>query len=251
MKRNVIIIGSPLNDTNSVFYSGVEKDIENYYAFFTSPTGGAFTGYELSTMINPSKQDLIDCLNSESEFNEFTTVVFTGHGFEMNGNTTLNINAYESISLKEIIQNIQSGRKSIITDTCRVYPRTERYSHLMGDPQPISFRSNLTFYDARSIFDNGLKKTSPGLQILYSCKSGEPSGISQDGSYFSNALLGGIKNWSSKVERYSVLLGEGAYKCSKFHLERNPIANQTPKRGYSNERANYPFAVRLGSELLR
>lgn len=246
MDRKVFIIGSPLAKSNTIFYSGVKRDVENFYSFFTSPTGGGYRDNEIIYLENPSKYDIILYLNSAPS--DFVTTVFSGHGFTQNKTTYLDINSQESISLRNIVTNIRADRKLILTDICRSYKRSD-FSHFLGDPSSMHFESNLSNRDARTLFENSLLDTNPGLQIIYSCSEGESSTITENGSYFSNALLTGIQNWSSCIKNGSILLGEGAFKCSSYHLKRNPKAKQIPQRGSTSLNANYPFAVRFGLEL--
>lgn len=249
MNRKVFLIGAPLSYESPEFVTGVNTDIENYYNFFKSPTGGGFNEDEIICLENPSFSMIrgVLALNRCS----FATLVFSGHGgIGINSqNTFLSINSYETVALIDIIKLIRSERKFIITDTCRNYIKEKEHFGFGGPEAKImDFPSNLSIERARRLFDIALENTEPGVQILYSCSDRESSHLTPDGSYFTNAMLSAIREWSLKIEDKSILLGVGAHNFSKSNIKHFP-KKQTPTTYKTSVKSNFPFAIRRGSEL--
>ncbi len=252
MTKKVFLIGSPLSNSPRAFVSGVNIDIQNYYNFFRSSTGGAYYDSEIIYLENPTWSQMKQTFAKNPS--EHATFVFSGHGFTgTNSNRTfLNINSKEKISITDISNNIYSSKQLIITDSCRTYVNEEEIGWLnfTGPEVPtLDFPSYLDFHKARVIFNNALARTLNGVQIIYSCSAGEESQITSTGSHFSKSLLTSIKAWSLKIEEKSVLLGKGAQYLSNSIIKKYN-RKQNPKIYLTQDQANYPFALRLGTELL-
>lgn len=250
MNRKVVIIGSPLISQPKAFEDGVYTDAQNYYNFFISPTGGAYIDGEITYLENPTLYNLKETLAKLPA--EHITIVFSGHGGtgKISKKTLLDINSNEKVSIKEITSFVFSPRLLIVADSCRSYIQDDwsGFGDLESIDRSIQFPSYLSLQKARRIFDNALRKTPAGVQILYSCAIGEKSIITSSGSHFSQSLLLSIKKWSLKIEDKSVLLVNGAHRLSTNFIKRlNKTQNPQTFR-FNN--VNYPFALRLGSELI-
>src|SRR4051812_49421070 len=171
MIRKVHIIGSPLNHNADAFESGIDVDVNNYFNYFQSPTGGAYDVSEIKYLHNPSWLELQSHLILHPA--DYTTLVFSGHGFhsvKYNG-TVLDLNSNEKVLLKGIRKLINSPKKLIIVDACRTFVN-DQYSNLtgVGDPAAyMQFPSRLSKREARFIFNKAVANSKNGTQILYSC----------------------------------------------------------------------------------
>lgn len=253
MVRRAFIVGAPLSYEAPVFYSGVKSDLQSYYNLFTSPTGGAHVRTEIVYLENPSWSKLKRALSENPA--HFSTFVFSGHGATglTSQDTYIDINAYEKVALADVIKNIRAAKKLVITDSCRNYIDDRMYG-LLGDVHsppliPVTFPSHLEFMTARKVFDNAVRQASNGVQVLYSCSAGEKSLINSNGSHYSKSLLLSTKQWSVKIAPRSVLLGTGAHNLSSTYITKYG-KRQNPKTQRSHETVNFPFALRLGTELL-
>jgi hypothetical protein len=252
MTRRVIIIGSPLSmKTQDVrFYHGVTEDADTYVRFFKSATGGAFDASEIFVLVNPTWEALRKTLRSQETY--YTILVYTGHGFisERTSKTTLNINSRERIEVSRIISHIQSDRKLLLIDTCRVKTNQMESFSGLGDPEwRLHFPSSLSKIKARRIFDGKLAQTSEGTQIIYSCSPGEYSGIDFHGSTFTHALLRPVSNWSKIIDRGNTLSIRDSFRFSRIILRNH---SQRPTQLVSKiSKPNFPFAVRYTMDMLQ
>lgn len=250
MKRRAIIIGAPLYRGNDPFSAGVKNDMIDYYNFFTSATGGAYYEEEIVFLENPSLNEL---KTLKRTFKDFSVIAFSGHGSHniFNNESILTINKSETISISELVKSVYSPRQLIIVDSCRNFVSLGGQHNFIGDIETgIHFPSNINFQTARNIYDNYLRQTSFGAQVIYSCAPGEFSRATYEGSYFSKSLLQSVKNWSSVIENKSILTTSGAFRFASNRLSR--ITNkQHPGLVTTNKVSkNFPFAIRLGTELL-
>jgi hypothetical protein len=252
MIRKVFLIGSPLSYEQQIFVEGVKTDIQNYCNYYMSPTGGAYTEQEIIYLENPSMSLIRGTLAVNPA--HFATFIFSGHGAVGvdSKNTYLDINSYERVALIDIIKLIRAERQQIITDSCRNF--IEESGHLgFGGPSlsnVMDFPSNLSPQRARRLWEAAMERTKPGIQALYSCSNGESSILTSQGSYYANSLLSSVRDWSLKIEPMSILLGVGAHKLSRSEI-KNITSKQTPKTYRTDLKANFPFAIRYGSELIR
>ena len=111
----------------------------------------------------------------------------------------------------------------------------------------MRFPSNVTFRQARSIFNSAMRKAEDGVQVLYSCSVNEESIITPEGSHYTKSLLTSIRTWSKQIERNNVLSGIGAHRYSTINI-KNYNRQQNPRTTRNKPNVNYPFAIRLGAE---
>ena len=252
MTRHFFIIGAPLSYEQPTFYNGVKSDIINFYNYSRSFTGGAFRPDEVSVFENPTLRDLEIAFRRVVA--DYIVVVFTGHGYIQRETVqvTFNINSYQVMTLERMIRQLRAPKKLIIADACRNYVESNKYYNFIGDAGAsyMNFPSYLLERRARTLYDQGISMTDSGIQVLFSASPGQSSTLSEDGSYYSKSLLQSIKNWSLEIEQGSILLGKGAHTFASRYLHQYYSTQQQPQYKWSQGTANYPFAVRLGSEML-
>ncbi|MDP1802198.1 MAG: caspase family protein [Bacteroidota bacterium] len=250
MNRKVLIIGSRLSEGKRTFYNGVTNDVNRYIPLFTSATGGAYYNEEAFYCFNPTVAILKDFFAKNPT--DFTTIVFSGHGYidRTNNRDMLWLNEKQIISLIQLIKMCQSPKKLIILDKCSKI--TPSYFNLtgFGDVLTENFDGHIDFDKARRIFNNAILKSKPGVQVISSCSPNQLSYLDASGSHFSKSLVTSISKWADKIEPYSVLLGTGALNLSKKEMRvyRN---NQLPIQLRSDEEVNFPIGIRLGTELIQ
>lgn len=245
MKRNIFIIGAPLYNTQTSFYSGINKDVVNFYNYFISPMGGGFYSHEIIYLENPIWADIIT--NIVLNPADYSIVVFSGHGYMGIPSllTKLKINDSQNPSVLDIARLNHAPKQLFIVDACRNYilEKSDHYNFL-GDAYDglIDFSSDVDVLSARAAVEMGVNRAKAGLQIIYSCAPNETSTISNKGSFFSKSLLVSVKDWAEHPDISNVLLGVGAYKIAKNQL-RVITSKQTPQIE-SDHGANFPFAIK-------
>lgn len=253
MNKKVFILSAPLSDRGSDFYNGINIDDESYKYFFKSATAGAFFQRDIIPMENYSWEKMCETFNNNPC--DYAVIVYTGHGFT-DKNSKLahfNINEREVKSIKEISGKVRAKKQLLIIDSCRTIIEKERFYNAMGDPFLYDFPSNLTIAEARILHNDFILAAQEGIQVIYSCDKGEQSSMDYEGSYFTRSLLNSVGSWATEMKRGSILLGVGAYRISNTYLKmtygKRVHGLQNPKIFFTNPGANFPFAVRKGSEL--
>jgi hypothetical protein len=252
MTRHFFVIGAPLSYEQPTFFNGVKSDIINFYNYARSFTGGAYRTNEVTVFENPTLRDLEIAFRRTVA--DYIVVVFSGHGYiqKETVQATFNINSYQVLTLERLILQLRAPKKLIIADSCRNYVESSKHYNFIGDAgvSYMKFPSYLLERRARTLYDQGIGMTQSGIQILFSASPGQSSTLAEDGSYYSKSLLQSVKNWSLEINQGSILLGKGAHIYASSYMQQYYSTKQQPQYKWSQGIANYPFAVRLGSEML-
>ena len=78
MNRKVLIISNPGKGEN--YCEGVNKDVENYKAFFTSALGGGWYMNEIKHLHCPNQYSVTAELDLMKDV-DYSIVIFCGHGY--------------------------------------------------------------------------------------------------------------------------------------------------------------------------
>jgi len=244
MKRKAFLIASPQIEGTEDFLPGVTPDITNMRNHLYSLKGGAWDTHEISTFMNPKKNELI--MNIHGSY-DFVIVQYSGHGYEYtNKGTFLNINPHEKISLNDIHQYIDCPRIYYFIDCCRgvVHERiTEmKKTFSLDSSSALDLRDHY-----RKRFDSIVTSCETGYSIIYSCSMNESAG--EDGQ-----KRGGIFSYSYFRSANSITnVPEDQYYSIKniFEIAKDYIGNNYPMAARSQhptmqpERRNnyYPFVI--------
>ncbi len=245
-KKVLIVIGS-LSLTHKKHLPGSKVDGINWQNYFLSATGGGFYKYEIKILENPSFIELFSEINSNVA--EYSIVIFSGHGFfsVQLRQTVLQINDQETFPSSYLLNG--SSRQLIVIDSCQNLDRKQS-SNFIGDAAPyLDFPNDLMPYQARTLLDENLRQGPPGTAMIFSSSVGHSSWSTPNGSNFSNAILTSARNWASHFEPNCILTISGAHDFSIKHLKKNAKQIQRPEILRSNNRVNFPFAVRYSIEI--
>ena len=246
--RKIFIVGSPVNENGS-FQSGIKADVINYNRYFQSAIGGAFdSDNEITILKNPGWKYLKAKLITSKA--DFTIFIFSGHGFFATNTEKMvfNINADDAVAVQTILDNIQSPKKLIISDSCQSYMEGYHYFEGIDNVEKyMSFRSSIAKPRARQLFNDAIKNSPNGTQILMSCSRGQESVLTQTGSFFSYALLTSSQHWSNINTSDSVLTALEVGKMTTTFLKRNYTSGQTTQRPsylVTELKPNFPIGVK-------
>jgi Caspase domain len=240
MKRLAILIGAPGRQYSDTYLEGVDFDIKNYIKFLMSPSGGAWEKSEIIAVKNPDKEKLIQLVKTIKA--DYVMTVFSGHGaYSLNGETIIAINRNQYLTIRNLIS--KSAKQLFIIDACRSFVDSG-ISGFLGE-ELRSFPSKLTKLQARTIFDNHLRKCENGAVICYSCSVGETSIDSNDGGFFTTSLLDKTKQWIDKPSPFNILPINTAFTLAKNYLVTNLTKEQTPQLKVIKQRKFwFPFGIR-------
>ena len=179
MRKKILMIG------NTDGLPGVLVDIDDCYAFFTSPIGGNWHCDEIDILMNPTKRNLSRKL-SEIEYAayDYVIVIFSGHGCEEYNGIVLAINEHEIFAMRHLTN--LSPKQLMILDCCRSYRVIDEEDACINN-EAIAFSrfDNMIRHEYERMIDNAV----PQEIVLYSCDENEVSLISNEGSYYSQYLL--------------------------------------------------------------
>ena len=181
MKRKAIIIGNSRN------LNATPVDMLRFSKFLMSLQGGAWETGEIVECKDKKADEILKNLNDiKAEKNDFVIVYFTGHG-GVQGETILEVNPALEL-LKEDSFFGLAPRQLNILDCCRCLVTTPL--SIYGSSRGVSPMQRAFRDEVRKEYDELVMNSAPQLVRMYSCKEGESSWPSKDGSYYTNNLIG-------------------------------------------------------------
>lgn len=196
MKRKAIIIG------NSRDLNATPQDMLRFTKFLMSLQGGAWEKEEIVECKDKSADEILKVIDDiKAEDNDYVIVYFTGHG-GVQGDTILEVNPALEL-LKENSFFGLAPRQLNILDCCRCTITTTL--SIYGSSRSISSMQRALRDEVRKEYDEIVMNAAPQLVRMYSCREGESSWPSKNGSYYTNNLIGCAKdllNTNSVVRVY-------------------------------------------------
>lgn len=234
-RRAILIAASP--PSNAV--PGVFADVDAWYSFLQSSSGGRWNPQELLVAKNTSRESLLIAIESASQL-DYALIVFAGHGRSVTFDLPwpeAEVHLFDGSTMTERDLNPATPRCTIIFDCCRGLNEEEEgagflknASLLLEGQDPVKHRA---FYDAT------LYSAESGLVKIYS--TGVVSAAA-DYQSFSQQLLFQASQWASSNR--GVLSIQSAVNMAATALARN---NQQQKPEYHGGRRlrHFPFAVSI------
>jgi hypothetical protein len=168
MKRRAFLIGSPLEEKDEHYLTGVTPDIQNMKNFLTSLSGGAWHESEISILENPSMEDLQSGLNGSYDY---VVLQYSGHGFEYRDEGIyFDINAYEQVSLNAIHKWITAPKRFYFFDSCRQIQQQlieSMYKSMSTDS--YNFAANDIIKQYRKKYEDIISSCEIGTSVIHSC----------------------------------------------------------------------------------
>lgn len=238
MKKRALIIGNAGNKDE--FLLGVSKDINNYKRFLLSNIGGDWYEDEIYISLDETKEEVkAKIAKLEDEKNEFTFIVFTGHGSfsTLKNCRKLYINndyIYESDLL------YLSKKQILIIDTCAGIENDLSIEATSESDTMDSLRKNASI-EHRIIYENYIKECLEQQNILYACDIDESSADTSKGGLFSFYLIETADTNSSN----RVLDTQQAYIKTERLIQSDLRTEQNPQYFNSNKHSNkLPFSIK-------
>lgn len=209
MKRMALIIGNPGESGASNFCRGVDKDLENYRSFLTSPVGGSWYTNEVTILRRPSAPEARAAIQLLKTV-DYSFAVFCGHGHTDAVTRSLRMELKTGHELSENEMRQGALRHTVVFDCCRAIATSVLTEERMM--KALAARAHQNASQSRSAFDAALQKSQTGLVALFACSIGETAGDDERaGGYYSSSLFVAAQNWS---ESGNFDLGKHSYYLS-------------------------------------
>ncbi|MCX6168664.1 MAG: caspase family protein [Ignavibacteriales bacterium] len=247
IKRRAIIIGNP-GEIGAVNYcDGVNKDLQNYKSFLTSPLGGLWYDNEIEVLLKPNLKKTREALGKLKDY-DYTKVIFSGHGEYSSSvkSTILELNKVETIDLNELRKG--SPRQTIIVDCCRKIAKSVLVKSFQE--RMIKLSDHVTNKQScRMYYDKCIEECTEALLVLYSCNIDEVSNDdSARGGYYSFSLIDSAEEWENNDSTdtskfYNIFSLPVAHEKASIKTKRLSGDRQNPQIEKPKEEKYFPFAV--------
>lgn len=248
MKKKILIISNPGDLGAENYCEGVQRDVENYKTYFTSPGGGNWYLSEIECLEKPDKITVREKLRTMKDL-DFSIVIFTGHGYSNEGKTYIELRSASDSENDLCVEELKETKQKriIIVDCCRKEwkPISELNESYMAHIEKSFTRVS----DTREIYENRIKRLDVMNIVMYSCDLGETSGDdSRKGGYYTSSLL---KVCAEYIEKNSNVIDSCYLSAAEAH-EKVKIyvtklkADQKPQIEKPRSREYLPFAVVRG-----
>ena len=218
MKKKILMIG------NTDGLPGVPLDIDTYYNFFTSPIGGNWCHEEIDILLDTDRRCLFRKINEiERTRYDYLITFYSGHGNEASDGTSLHINEYETIAMRELLG--LSPRHLLILHCCRNYALVP--DDIRPGPSMLSMRRD----PVRKAYEDQIWYSAPQEVILFACDEGELAWGTCAGGYYLQHLLFVAK--MALADYLFVSVSHAHRKAVSLmktdpHLRQHPQIRQTP-----------------------
>jgi hypothetical protein len=251
MDRKVLLITNPGEQGAKNYCDGVNRDIENYSEFLSSPIGGAWDAK--NEFVHLHRPDVTAVRKELSSLNssEYSLVIFCGHGeySSKNDTTILELRSGQEIDSKEM--HCGSSRRTLLIDCCRKKAPTLKLEDMMRKMATASFQE----FDAdksKRCYNNEILRCSVGLVIGYACKIGEEASDDEErGGVYSYNLIKSARKWATTKD-VSTLRMNNQYSSFSIVDAHSSIVNtvatltnnaQHPSITKPRSEPYFPFAI--------
>lgn len=197
MKRLAIVIGCDFPKNHPNHLPGVSNDFLEIQKYLRSDFGGGWLSSEVVPLAYPTKGQLLHTLKS-AENADLVWVYFSGHGFQWEGKTYIQIRPDENYSVRNLW--VAAKRQVVLIDACRNDVIDDTIPFL-GDIMDIFPTQHLQL--ARHLFANLLAASPQGRILFQSSRSGQSSLDTPAGGLFTKTVLSHIKSWGWREDQLS------------------------------------------------
>jgi len=248
MNRIAILIGSPLSDNNPDYLSGVRYDIDNFYNFLKSSTGGAWSDEEIVYLKNPTIQHFATVKQKYSG-RDFAFVYFSGHGFysQKIDDQVLHLNDNEKIKSSHFLNF--ASKQITLFDACRVFSDWSNFLGAIEKPDLVYDFKNPE--QAKFNYLSQIQRVDSGQAILFSTQQGNTSSEDpNNGGFFSSSILLAASKFAKNQQNEQILNIYNAFKNANQIIHSAYTTDQEPKIKPTTEAALFlPFAVKPYSQI--
>jgi hypothetical protein len=213
--------------------------MNDYHYFFCSPAGGNWCSDEIEILMNPTRHELLDTITDIEEADyDYVIVVFSGHGFESDGEPVLVLNwQNDEIALNELTN--LSPRQLLILDCCRVaelLPDDEAFTESEGT---VLSRDSI-----RQAYEERILDSIPQVVVLFACDEGESAKDSRMGGISAQYLLDAPETVLTKSSLPFITVGKAHRKAVSL-MKRDTSVDQNPQilQPLCGSHRRLPFAI--------
>jgi len=241
MTRRAIIV--VCDNTRSGELSGPLVDNYNLRKHLLSNLGGDWQKNEILSLINPTKENVI---NSIIEFffeADYTLFVFSGHGYiNLNDGNRQYMELFDDdISIMDVITGVK--RQAIIIDACRGF-YSEQDDIILEDKYS-PFSDFIGAQSTRELFEEHVLSCEEGLTILYSASENQTSLDTESGGAYLVSLLKVCELWKNNIGGSSKFSLREAHNYGAEFMRENFETIQKPVMNAEKRKRWYPLAVKF------
>ncbi len=227
MNRLAIIISAPGGyDKTTDYLQGIEKDVGNWYNFFSSDIGGAWDKTEIEVIPDPTINDINNLQNHlKKNTYDFVILAFSGHG-EYNDIERTNMYYINNEIIPESKFLFDVKRQLSIFDACRVYNPNLRKSRSNARHFSNSGQEQYSRKKCKELYNNAILELPSVKGYLYSCSRGEGAIDTDNGGLFTLNLIEAIETISNQksgiITEYQAFDKAKTYTLEESNNEQNP-----------------------------
>jgi len=247
VSRSALIITNPGEVGSEGYCEGVNKDAQLYRSFLLSPVGGAWRSSELSTLKQPSRQEVRDAVSAIAGA-DYSLVAFCGHGYYSASKDSTILELRKGIELDSVELRQGATKRTIVLDCCRKVHRPMALDEAM--------RKSIAKADAvvdpkesRKYYDKSIADCSDGIVVLFGCSIGETAGDdAQRGGFYSYNLVESTRDWArdndvDTATDYSVCSVVRAHAKALPRVTQLSGGTQTPTIQKPRSEPYFPFGI--------
>ncbi len=247
MTRKALLIANPGEIGAENYCEGVNKDMDNYKTFLTSPLGGLWYTNEVDILHKPNKATVREAIQKLKGY-DYSKIIFSGHGVysSIHKSTILELNKSESIDSVELRNG--SKKQTVILDCCRKVEKIIIHEFVERLMKAAAI-TQLSPSECRRYYDSRIEECDIGLIVMYACSINETAGDdSSKGGYYSHSLISSATKWadsdskdiSKTIYYFSAIMAHDAASSNVQSLSggRQKPVIEKPRSG-----PYFPFAI--------
>ncbi len=247
VNRRALLIANPGEIGAENYCEGVNKDMNNYKTFLTSPLGGLWYENEIEVLHKPGKTLVRQAIEKLKGY-DYSTIIFSGHGLysSIYESTILELNKNENIDSVELRNG--SKKQTIILDCCRKVEKViiREFAEALMKAAAIT---QLSPSECRKYYSSRIEECDSGLIVMYACSINETAGDdSSKGGYYSHSLISSATKWAESDSKdisttayyFSAIM---AHDAASSNVNSLSGGRQNPHIEKPRSGPYFPFAI--------
>jgi Caspase domain len=247
VNRRALIIANPGAPGRDGYLNGVEKDVDAYKTFFTSPIGGLWNDDEIVVLFQPSVA-ITRLETARQKHADYSVTIFTGHGYHVEDDDSTIVELSPNVDFDSVELRVGAPRHTLILDCCRVVHPT-MFAEDSAESITKSTENVIDPADCRRYFDEKITDCLAGLVVLFSCSIDETAAdISNLGGLYSSSLLRVSQQWSRDTrvdtsKSYISLTVADAHERAERRVISRSGGRQSPVIEKPRSEPYFPFCI--------
>jgi hypothetical protein len=241
MKRFALLIEASAVP-GEVKLPGASVDVDNYYKWLYSQSGGDWYGGEIEVLRTPSISEVKKAMQKPGRV-DYAFVTFSGHGYHAKELNETKICLRDGqMMARELWPD--TDRATLVIDACRnVIAEFRAEEYLLSKALVENYRKAAAVRDYRKEFDTLVGQAEKGAEFLFSCDLDESAAESEhSGGVFSRLL---VESGNAFANRHSPSDWFTVRNAFEVAGPRTTEINRTqhPKFAPGRRLVHFPFAV--------